>query len=75
MPVTLFFFIFQDCLQFIKEVKTGHFHEHSPILYDISGTANWGKVAIGLVKMYQAEVLLKFPVIKHTSFGSLISFP
>lgn len=68
-------YMYANCVQFIKEVKSGPFHEHSPILYDISGTPNWAKVALGMVKMYQAEVLFKFPVIKHTAFGSLLRFP
>jgi hypothetical protein len=38
------------------QVKRGMFSEHSPILYDISGVAEWNKVNSGLVKMYHAEV-------------------
>ncbi|KFY75027.1 hypothetical protein V499_04982 [Pseudogymnoascus sp. VKM F-103] len=60
---------------FINDVKTGPFWEHSPILFDISGVrAGWGKVNKGMIKMYNAEVLSKFPVVQHFNFGSLFSF-
>ncbi|KFY00599.1 hypothetical protein O988_03222 [Pseudogymnoascus sp. VKM F-3808] len=60
---------------FIYDVKTGPFWEHSPILFDISGVrAGWGKVNKGMIKMYNAEVLSKFPVVQHFNFGSLFSF-
>jgi serine/threonine-protein phosphatase 2A activator len=55
-------------------VKTGPFYEHSPILYDISAVPTWQKVNSGLLKMFDAEVMLKFPVIQHTLFGSLVRF-
>ncbi len=60
---------------FIYDVKTGPFWEHSPILFDISGIkSGWGKVNKGMVKMYNAEVLSKFPVVQHFYFGSLFSW-
>jgi len=56
-------------------VKKGSaFGESSPILNDISAAPNWQKVAMGMVKMYQAEVLGKLPVAKHIHFGTLIPF-
>lgn len=60
---------------FIHDVKRGPFWEHSPMLYDISGIrAGWGKINKGMLKMYDAEVLSKFPVVQHFRFGSLFSF-
>lgn len=68
-------YIYMNCIQFIKKVKkNAPFYECSPILNDISGAASWAKVASGLIKMYQGEVLFKHPVIKHTHFGSLFKF-
>lgn len=61
-----------SAIGFIYDVKRGPFGEHSPILYDLSGiTAGWGKINKGMIKMYNAEVLSKFPVIQHFPFGSL----
>ncbi|KAI6711506.1 hypothetical protein JHW43_005990 [Diplocarpon mali] len=60
---------------FINDVKTGPFWEHSPILFDISGVrSGWGKINKGMIKMYHAEVLSKFPVVQHFPFGSLFSW-
>ncbi|KAI5459275.1 rotamase PTPA-1 [Mariannaea sp. PMI_226] len=57
---------------FINDVKTGPFWEHSPILFDISGIRDgWGKINKGMIKMFNAEVLSKFPVVQHFHFGSL----
>lgn len=66
-------FMFLGCIKYIAKVKTGPFPEHSNQLWNISGVAAWAKVNQGLVKMYKAEVLAKFPVVQHCLFGNLIS--
>ncbi|CAN8098195.1 unnamed protein product [Discula destructiva] len=64
-----------SAIGFINDVKTGPFWEHSPILYDISGVKDgWGKINKGMIKMFNAEVLSKFPVVQHFPFGSLFSW-
>ncbi|KAK4539940.1 hypothetical protein LTR36_009982 [Oleoguttula mirabilis] len=64
-----------SAIQFIYDVKKGPFWEHSPILYDISGIKDgWAKINKGMLKMYAAEVLGKFPVVQHFPFGSLFSW-
>lgn len=63
------------CIKFIKEVKKGvRFGESSPMLNDISAVPSWDKVAQGLFKMFNVEVIGKHPVIKHLKFGSLLQF-
>jgi serine/threonine-protein phosphatase 2A activator len=42
------------------------------VLFEISGVQMWSKVNSGMVKMYKAEVLNKFPVVQHLLFGSLL---
>ncbi|KAL9636071.1 MAG: hypothetical protein Q9164_003054 [Protoblastenia rupestris] len=60
---------------FIHDVKSGPFWEHSPMLYDISGVrGGWAKINKGMLKMYNAEVLSKFPVVQHFRFGALFSW-
>ncbi|SZF01329.1 unnamed protein product [Blumeria hordei] len=67
--------MFFSAVGFINDVKTGPFWEHSPMLFDISGIrAGWGKINKGMIKMYNAEVLSKFPVIQHFPFGSLFTW-
>ncbi|KAI7865650.1 hypothetical protein BDF14DRAFT_1729888 [Spinellus fusiger] len=65
-------YMYLRCLQYIQEVKTGPFHEHSPMLYDISAVVSWNKVNSGMAKMYVAEVLKKVPVVQHFCFGYLL---
>lgn len=65
-------YLYLSCIAFVRKVKKGPFAEHSPLLDDISGVPNWGKVNSGLLKMYRAEVLEKVPVVQHFLFGSII---
>ncbi|KAL4869510.1 hypothetical protein BDV12DRAFT_82334 [Aspergillus spectabilis] len=67
--------LYFSAIGFIYDVKRGPFWEHSPMLFDISGIqAGWAKINKGMVKMYNAEVLSKFPVVQHFPFGSLFSW-
>lgn len=60
---------------FVTDIKSGPFWEHSPTLFDISGVRDgWGKINKGMIKMYNAEVLGKFPVVQHFPFGSLFKY-
>uniref|UniRef100_A0A671R5P2 Serine/threonine-protein phosphatase 2A activator n=1 Tax=Sinocyclocheilus anshuiensis TaxID=1608454 RepID=A0A671R5P2_9TELE len=66
-------YMFLECIKFINEMKTGPFAEHSNQLWNISDVPSWSKVNQGLIRMYKAECLEKFPVIQHFKFGSLLS--
>ncbi|CAD8142888.1 unnamed protein product [Paramecium pentaurelia] len=66
--------ILKKNIYFINNVKKGTFHEHSPILHSLTNLIGWGKVCSGLVKMFQGEVLFKYPVIQHTYFGTIVEF-
>ncbi|XP_020650540.1 serine/threonine-protein phosphatase 2A activator [Pogona vitticeps] len=65
-------YMFLECIRFITEMKTGPFAEHSNQLWNISAVPSWSKVNQGLIRMYKAECLEKFPVIQHFKFGSLL---
>ncbi|XP_075214757.1 serine/threonine-protein phosphatase 2A activator-like [Lycorma delicatula] len=67
-------YLFLGCIKFINSVKKGPFAEHSNQLWNISAVPYWGKINQGLIRMYKAEVLSKFPVIQHVLFGSLLPF-
>jgi len=68
-------YMYFGCIKFIKTVKKGvSFGESSPMLNDISAVPSWDKVTQGLMKMYNAEVIGKHPVIKHQKFGSILVF-
>lgn len=66
-------YMFLGSIEFISKVKIGPFSEHSNQLWNVSAVSSWAKVNNGLIKMYKAEVLAKFPVIQHVLFGSLLS--
>ncbi|XP_067623603.1 serine/threonine-protein phosphatase 2A activator [Eurosta solidaginis] len=67
-------YIFIGCIDYINHVKTGHFAEHSNQLWSISAVPTWTKIHSGLVKMYQKEILSKYPVMQHALFGKLLRF-
>jgi serine/threonine-protein phosphatase 2A activator len=54
-------------------MKKGPFGEHSPQLNNISFVPHqlWQKVNLGMIKMYQLELLDKFPIVQHFLFGRL----
>jgi len=69
-------FLYVDAIrQVLLSKKGAPFHETSPMLYDITGVPTWSKTQQGLIKMYRAEVLGKFPVIQHFLFGPSIQWP
>ena len=63
----------EDTQQFIKQIKSSApFAETSPMLNDISVLHYWAKICSGLMRLFQGEVLGKFPVIQHLLFGSIL---
>ncbi|KAG0237680.1 hypothetical protein BGW41_008345 [Actinomortierella wolfii] len=65
-------YLYFAAIRYIHQTKRGPFHEHSPVLFEISGVPGWPKVNTGMIKMYKAEVLNKFPVVQHLLFGTLL---
>jgi len=69
-------YLYVDAIRQVLLAKRGApFHETSPMLYNISGVATWQQTHTGLVRMYKAEVLGKFPVIQHFLFGPSLPWP
>ena len=57
---------------YIKRLKfTAPFAETSPMLTSIAKLPEWKKVASGLMKLYEGEVLMKFVVVQHFVFGEI----
>lgn len=66
-------FLYFGCIRYIREIKTrAPFFESSPMLYDISQTLpSWDRVARGLIRLYEGEVLHKRVVVQHLKFTKL----
>lgn len=67
-------YMFFDAVYYNLYSKKGHFAEHSPVLYQISNVQQWNKIAVGLIKMWEDELLKKYVVCQHIYFGSVILF-
>lgn len=65
-------FMFHAAILHIHNVKNGPFAEHSNQLWNISGVEEWSKVNKGLLRMYNDEVLVKFPIVQHVLFGAVV---
>ena len=69
-------YMYLEGIQFIKVLKTGApFAETSPMLNDISHLGEWSRICAGLLRLYEAEVLSKFPVVQHLLFGTILVSP
>ena len=63
-----------DAVAWVLDNKRGPFHEHSSMLYSISGMNSWEKIFEGMLRMYDGEVLGKFPIMQHFLFGTLCPY-
>uniref|UniRef100_A0A7S3Y2V7 Serine/threonine-protein phosphatase 2A activator n=1 Tax=Heterosigma akashiwo TaxID=2829 RepID=A0A7S3Y2V7_HETAK len=66
-------YLYLSGIDFVKQLKKGApFAESSPMLNDISAIPQWRKVNTGMFRLYEGEVLGKFPVIQHFLFGNIL---
>ena len=61
-------YLYMRAIEKLLRTKSGLFEEHSPMLYDICGMPSWDEVCDGLIRMWEGEVLGKFPVAQHFLF-------
>jgi serine/threonine-protein phosphatase 2A activator len=61
-------------IDYICQVKTGPFHEHSRMLYSLRTLPHFTKLNGGMIKMYVGEVMNRFPVVQHFRCGSVLKW-
>ncbi|XP_071802330.1 serine/threonine-protein phosphatase 2A activator-like [Asterias amurensis] len=66
-------YMYMRCIEYIHQCKNGPFFEHSPTLWGMTSVQHWQKINTGLMKMYKAEVLIKFPIVQHFLFGTILT--
>ena len=67
-------FLYCDAIRWVLAVKSVSFAEHSPMLNDITSVrGGWQQVNGGLWRMYEQEVLRKYPIVQHFIFTDLLS--
>lgn len=67
-------FLYFRCVAWIRKNKSGPFHEHSNVLYNVSGVDKWARITTGMIKMYEVEVMSKFNVVQHFLFGKYFAY-
>ncbi|KAA6380451.1 MAG: putative Phosphotyrosyl phosphatase activator, partial [Streblomastix strix] len=68
-------YMYHEAIQYVFQMKSGPFYEHSPTLYSLTqDVKTWEKINMGMIKMYKAECLGKFPIMQHFFFGELLPF-
>jgi serine/threonine-protein phosphatase 2A activator len=68
-------YLYFSNIGWIRDHKKGPFHEHSSMLYNISGIDEWSRIASGMIRMFEAEVLSKYNVVQHLLFGEHLPHP
>ena len=67
-------YLYCDAVRWVLSVKSVSFAEHSPMLNDITSVkGGWAQVNAGLWRMYEQEVLRKYPIVQHFIFTELLS--
>jgi serine/threonine-protein phosphatase 2A activator len=61
-------------IDIIHGSKHGRFAEHSRTLYSLRKLPHFEKLADGMLKMYQGEVMDRFLVVQHLRFGTLLKW-
>jgi serine/threonine-protein phosphatase 2A activator len=67
-------YLYLSAVEYINNVKTGPFHEHSSVLTSITNVESWEKISSGMIKMFKGEVFEKFVVVQHLLFGHTIKW-
>jgi serine/threonine-protein phosphatase 2A activator len=62
-------YFYLGMIRWIADHKRGPFHEHSSVLYNVSGVETWDRIRGGMMKMFDGEVLHKFNIVQHLLFG------